>query len=209
MVRSDYSMRKLIALTGSIGSGKSAAAERLATLGADVIDADILARTCLNPGSDGYQRVLERFGPSIASPGGAIDRKALGAIVFADPAALRDLEAIIHPLVHLQYCGERDRLLMLPTRAPVVYVVPLLFEAGLDLSEFAEIIVVKASRSVALKRIMQRDSCTLSEAEQRYDAQMDEDKKVARATIVLDNTGTLVELHDQIDAIWPKICSAE
>jgi dephospho-CoA kinase len=189
-----------IALTGGIGSGKSTVAARLADLGATVIDADALAREVLEPGTSGLARVVERFGDGVLSPEGTLDRPRLGAIVFNDPDALADLNAIVHPLVRqrtaelLAQAGEDD---------VVVNDVPLLVETGLQ-DGFDAVIVVEAPIAVRLSRLVDR-GLTEDDARSRIAAQASDEQRRAVATVVIDNSGSVAELRTQVDAAWQRL----
>jgi dephospho-CoA kinase len=189
-----------IGLTGGIGSGKSTVAARLADLGATVIDADALAREVLEPGTSGLARVVERFGDGVLSPEGTLDRPRLGAIVFNDPDALADLNAIVHPLVRqrtaelLAQAGEDD---------VVVNDVPLLVETGLQ-DGFDAVIVVEAPIAVRLSRLVDR-GLTEHDARSRIAAQASDEQRRAVATVVIDNSGSVAELRTQVDAAWQRL----
>ena len=141
----------LVGLTGGIGSGKSTVARMLEKRGAIVFDADVLARQAVAPGTPGFEKVVERFGPNVLAPGGGLDREALASIVFADPAARRDLEGIVHPEVRRMFaegCQEyrdSDRV--------VVFSAPLLVETGMH-TAFDLLIVVSAPVATQIERLM-------------------------------------------------------
>jgi dephospho-CoA kinase len=189
-----------IGLTGGIGSGKSTVASRLAELGAIVIDADALAREVVAVGTPGLRRVIERFGTGMLAPDGSLDRPKLGSLVFADPTALADLNAIVHPLV-----GERTAELM-ATASPenvVVYDVPLLAENNLE-DGFEAVVVVEAPLAIRLERLGTR-GLSEADARARIAAQATDEARRAVATFVLDNSGSVAELNAQIDAVWAQI----
>jgi dephospho-CoA kinase len=193
-------MPYIIGLTGNIGTGKSTVARMLADLGAEVIDADRLAHEVMAPHTHEWQRVVERFGRSILRPDETIDRRALGAIVFADPAALRDLEAILHPAVRA-----RIRARFAAAERPVVVVEAIkLLEGGLYL-EVDAVWVVTATREVQLQRLMRLRGLTRTEAETRVDAQAPQAEKVARADVVIDNSDGLDYTREQVLAAWRAI----
>jgi dephospho-CoA kinase len=189
-----------IGLTGGIGSGKSTVAARLADLGATVIDADALAREVLEPGTSGLARVVERFGDGVLTPEGTLDRPGLGAIVFNDPDALADLNAIVHPLV-------RQRTAELLAQAGedevVVNDVPLLVETGLQ-DGFDAVIVVEAPIAVRLSRLVDR-GLTEDDARSRIAAQASDEQRRAVATVLIDNSGSVAELRTQVDAAWQRL----
>jgi dephospho-CoA kinase len=187
-----------VGLTGGIGSGKSSVAARLAELGAVVIDSDRLAREVVEPGTDGYDAVVERFGDKVLSPGGAIDRAALAAEIFGDAAARKDLEAIIHPRVRARTAEIAQSA---PPGSVVVNDVPLLIEAGLS-SAYNMVIVVLASEDTRIARLTTGRGMAESEARARIAAQATDEQRRAAADVVIVNDGTLDELRAEVDRVW-------
>jgi dephospho-CoA kinase len=187
-----------VGLTGGIGAGKSAVAQRLAHHGAVVIDSDVLARAVVAPGTDGLAEVVAAFGPGVLGPDGALDRPALGARVFGDEAARRRLEQIIHPRV-------RARTAALAAAAPpdaiVVNDVPLLVEVGLA-PTYHLVVVVSAPQDVRVRRLVQTRGMTETDATARIAAQADDDERRAAADVVLVNDAGLDDLHAQVDRLW-------
>jgi dephospho-CoA kinase len=187
-----------VGLTGGIGAGKSAVARRLAELGAVIIDADLLAREVVEPGTDGLAEIVEVFGAGVLTPEGALDRPALGARVFGDEAARRRLEKIIHPRV-------RERTAALTSAAApgsiVVNDVPLLVETGLA-SSYHLVIVVMAGRGVRLERLTRVRGMSVAEATARIDAQTDDTSRRAAADVALANEDDLERLHARVDELW-------
>jgi dephospho-CoA kinase len=192
-----------IGLTGGIGSGKSTAAARFASLGAVVIDADELAREVVAVGTPGLARLVERFGAQVLRPDGSLDRPALGQRVFGDDAALADLNAIVHPLV-----AERSAELMAAAGpdAVVVYDVPLLVENDLA-GGFDAVVVVEAPLELRLKRLAGRglDEAT---ARARIARQASDEQRRAVATVVLDNSSSRADLERQVKAAWRQLVPA-
>jgi dephospho-CoA kinase len=190
-----------IGLTGGIGSGKSVVAELLARHGAIIIDADQLARKVVEPGTPGLAAVVTRFGETMLRPDGSLDRAALGAVVFADPVARRDLEGIIHPAV-------RARAEALTAAAPpgavVVQVIPLLVETGQG-DAFDLVVVVDVDPAVQLSRVRQRDGLSEQEAQSRIRAQARREARLAAADVVLQNNGTPAELAVAVDRFWTDL----
>jgi dephospho-CoA kinase len=190
----------LVGLTGGIGSGKSLVAELLAAHGATIIDADVLAREAVAPGTPGLAAVRERFGTGVLRPDGSLDRAALGRIVFGDPLARRDLEAIIHPAV-------RARAAALAAAAPegavVVQVIPLLVETGQQ-GHFDQVVVVDVEPEVQLSRIVRRDGLSEAEARARLRAQASREARLAAAHVVLRNNGTRDDLAAAVDRLWAE-----
>ena len=187
-----------IALTGGIAAGKSTVARRLAELGATVIDADLLSREVVAPGTDGLAAVRERFGPGVIGADGALDRPALGELVFSDEGARRDLEGIIHPRV-------RERAAELaaaaPRGSPVVQDIPLLVETG-QAGDFDLVLVVQAPREQRVQRMVDDRGMTPEEAASRIGAQASDAERAAVADVLLDNSGTVEELLAQVDRAW-------
>jgi dephospho-CoA kinase len=191
-----------IGLTGGIGSGKSTVAARLAELGAVVIDSDRLAREVVAVGSPGLAGVVERFGSSVLLPDGSLNRPRLGGLVFSDPAALADLNAIVHPLVR----GRSDALSVQAAAdgvAAVVHDIPLLVDNKMA-AGFDKVIVVEAPLELRLQRLAGRglDEAT---ARARIAAQASDEQRRAVADIVLDNSGSMGELSAQVDAAWARL----
>lgn len=190
-----------VGLTGGIASGKSAVSTRLAEHGAIIIDADILAREALEPGTTGLKEVVDTFGPGVLTESGALDREALGQIVFADEDARAKLNAIVHPRV-------RDARNALRAQAPedavVVEDIPLLVETG-QADRFDVVVVVSAPVEQRLDRIVRDRSTSPEDAQARIDAQTSEAERTAVADVVLDNSGSLEELDAQVDELYEKL----
>ena len=196
-------MTRRIALTGGIASGKSSVADLLAERGAVIIDSDVSAREVVAPGTPGLAAIVERFGEGVLRADGALDRPALGAIVFADPAARADLEAITHPRIRARADALRAAA---PEGAVVIDVIPLLVEAGL-VGRFDEVIVVDVPEEVQVERLRRRDGFTRDEAMARLAAQASRDDRLAVADHVVDNTGTPAELEASVDALWRRLAA--
>ncbi|MES9542497.1 dephospho-CoA kinase [Actinomadura sp. NPDC000600] len=190
-----------VGLTGGIGSGKSEVSKRLREHGAVVIDADMIAREVVEPGTPGLAAVVAEFGEDVLLPSGALDREKVGRVVFADPDRLAALNAIVHPLV-----GERMQELMdaAPADAVVVYDVPLLAENGLA-GMYDEVVVVDAPEEVQLDRLVARRGMTEEDARARMANQASREERRAVATRVIDNSGSLADLKTQVDALWEAL----
>jgi dephospho-CoA kinase len=191
-----------IGLTGGIASGKSTVADLLRQAGIPVIDADVLARRAVAPGSPALDAIRRRF-PSVVDEQGRLDREALGRVVFSDPAARADLNAIVHPAVRRLAHEEMAEAERRGERA-AVYDVPLLFEAGLE-GDFDLVVVVNVPPAVQLERLMRRDGRSRQEAEDRIRAQMALSDKARRAGLVIDNGGSLEETRRQVDALITRL----
>lgn len=190
-----------VGLTGSIGSGKSAVSIRLADRGAVVIDSDLLAREALAPGTDGLREVVVAFGSDMLDGDGALDRAALGEVVFADDAARRRLEAIVHPRVRaraaeLEGAADAD--------AVVVHDVPLLVETG-QAGTYDMVVIVDVPDDVAVRRLVEQRGMTEAAARARLRAQAGRAERAAVADLVIDNTGTLAELDERVEEVWTQL----
>jgi dephospho-CoA kinase len=187
----------LIGLTGNIATGKSTVAKMLQDLGATVIDADALVHELQRKGTATYDAIVAAFGPGILDRSGEIDRKALGSIVFADPAQLRTLESILHPAVLI----ESMRRISEAATPVVVYEAIKLIEAGR--AEMCDAVwVVTARYEVQLERLKRDRGMSEAEARQRINAQPPQSEKIKRAAIVIDNSGTLQETRQQVEAAF-------
>ena len=192
-----------VGLTGNIASGKSAASARFASLGATIIDADVLARDVVAVGSPGYDRVVERWGRAIMAADGSLDREALRHTVFADKAQLDELNAIIHPDIR-----KLRRKLVTEARkrgdAVLMYVAALLFERRLA-NDFDQVILVDAPVELRLDRLVQLRGVSPEDAANMIAAQMRAELKRARADFVIENDGSLEQLHERVDEVWERL----
>lgn len=191
-----------VGLTGNVASGKSSVARVWAELGAPVIDADVLARRAVEPGTPGLARVREVFGDAVMA-GPSLDRAALGRIVFSDPEARAKLEGIVHPEVARLREREEARLREQGVDL-VVHDVPLLFEVGLE-EEFDMIVLVDAPREVRARRLVRDRDMDPDEARNVISAQLSAAAKRGRADVVMDNTGTLADLRREAEAVWREV----
>lgn len=196
----------LIGLTGGIASGKSVVGKRLAELGAVHIDADLLARQVVEPGTPALALIAEQFGAGVIAADGSLDRPALGAIVFADADRREALNAITHPAVwqtakELIAAAEAD-----DPHSIVVYDVPLLVEAaeGRPMS-FDSIVVVQADLGTRIQRMVELRGMSGEEATRRLDAQATDAQRLAIADVVIDNNGTLERTLEQADQLWSMV----
>ncbi|MER7331836.1 MULTISPECIES: dephospho-CoA kinase [unclassified Micromonospora] len=189
-----------VGLTGGIGSGKSAVAARLAERGAVVVDADRVAREVVAPGTEGLAEIVAAFSDRVLDAGGALDRAALGAVVFADEAARRRLEGIIHPRVRARTA---ELAAAAAPDAIVVNDVPLLVEVGLA-PTYHLVVVVQTAVATRLARLARDRGMDRAEAERRIAAQADDARRRAAADVVLTNDGSLADLHAAVDALWQE-----
>jgi dephospho-CoA kinase len=192
-----------VALTGGIASGKSLVAAELAARGAVIIDADVLAREVVEPGTPALAAIIDKFGPQIMRDG-ELDRSQLGAIVFADPDARRDLERIVHPAVRAR-AAELERAA--DPDAVVVHVIPLLVETGQQ-EDFDVVVTVDVDHETQIQRLIARNGFSRAEAAARVDVQADSEERRTAADVVVDNHGNLEDLREQIAALWDVLTSA-
>jgi dephospho-CoA kinase len=191
---------RLIGLTGNIATGKSAVAARLRLLGARVIDADQVARDVVEPGQPALDAITTRFGAAVLNADGSLNRKALGNIVFGDPAQLKALEAITHPAIRV---AMRGRIAAAPAGSIIVLEVIRLFESGwADVCE--QIWVSHCPEALQIERLMRGRGMSEADARARVGAQAPQSAKLARADVVIDTAGTFDETHRQVDAAWAR-----
>lgn len=192
-----------VALTGGIGAGKSEVSRRLAAYGAVVIDADAIAREVVEPGTPGLAAIREAFGSEVLLPDGSLDRARLGELIFADPQLRAKLNGIVHPLV-------RERMAALEQQAAragaevVVHAIPLLAESG-GAAAFDEVVVVDVVPRVQLERLMRERGFSREQAAARIAAQASRADRLAIATLVVDNSGSLSELDRQAGELWGEL----
>jgi dephospho-CoA kinase len=190
------------ALTGGIATGKSYCLARLAALGAPTIDADVLARLAVAPGSPGLAAVVARFGPALLRGDGTLDRPALARIIFADRVARADLEAIVHPDVYRRI---REWFAQLPLATVVAVAdIPLLFETGHEF-DFDAVVVAACSPEEQLQRLMNRDSLSEADARARLAAQFPIDEKVRRAKYVIRTDGGFAATDAEIARVYEQL----
>ncbi|MHC6594675.1 dephospho-CoA kinase [Arthrobacter sp. C152] len=187
-----------IGLTGGIASGKSVVAARLREHGAVLVDADALAREVVEPGTEGLERIVAEFGPGMLDGGGRLDRARLGEAVFGHPERLTVLNAIVHPLVRARAAAITAAA---PDGAVVVQDIPLLVETGQG-AVFHLVVVVDAPDDVRVQRMQELRGMTAEAARSRMAAQAPRDVRLAAADVVLDNSGTVQHLLDQVDRLW-------
>ncbi len=196
---------RLIGLTGGIGSGKSSVSAALARRGALVVDADAIVHELQRPGTVVFDEMVERFGPGIVAADGTLDRPAVAAIVFADPAALSDLGGIVHPRVHEEI--ERRVAEAAGTDQVVVLDIPLLDRNGWPGLEGT--IVVDLDPEVAVERLVAHRGMPEADARARIANQADRQDRLALADFVIDNSGTLEDLEGEVDRAWTWIESLD
>jgi dephospho-CoA kinase len=190
-----------IGLTGGIGSGKSAASKILAELGAPAIDADKVGHEIYQPGTPAYRELIEAFGDRILARDGTIDRRKLGPIVFADPAALKRLNAIVHPKMFTRMGEMVAAMRRGGEKRPIVIEAAILIEANWQ-PLFDEIWLVTASREQVIERVERDRGLKPEQAEARIRAQLSDDERRRHATSVIRNDGTLEELRAAVTGLW-------
>lgn len=192
-----------VALTGGIGAGKSRVSARLALRGAVVIDADLIAREVVAPGTPGLAAIAAEFGPGVLLPDGGLDRAGLAAIVFADAGALARLNAITHPLISARMA---DLAAAAPEDAVVVYDLPLLAEGGPE-AAYDVVVVVDAPDEVRIGRLVRDRGMTREQVLARMAAQASREARLAIADVVIDNSGGLADLDRRVDAVWADLAT--
>jgi dephospho-CoA kinase len=188
-----------VALTGGVATGKSYVRARIAARGVPTADADAIVHELLAAGSEVSVEITSRFGGGVALSGGGVNRRALGALVFADAAARRDLEAIVHPRVYERIA----HWMALQAQGGVPWVladIPLVFETGRD-ADFDRVVVAACAPEEQVRRLVRRDGLDADGAAARIAAQWPIEDKVRRATDVIDTSGTFAETDRQVDAI--------
>lgn len=189
-----------LGLTGGIGAGKSTVARELERLGAVVVDADVIAREVVAPGTPGLAAVVAEFGEDVLTADGALDRAALGRVVFADPAARTRLEGITHPLIAAETAR---RVADLPPGTVVVHDVPLIVERALA-DRYDLVAVVGADEEVRLERLVRDRGISREDALARIGAQATDAERRAVADVWLDNSGSAEQLVTQVRRLWEE-----
>jgi len=187
-----------IGLTGGIGAGKTAVAQRFAELGALVVDADALAREVVAAGTPGLAAVVGEFGPGVLRPDGGLNRAALGRLVFADEDRRARLNSIVHPLVRRRAA---ELVAAAPAGTVVVQDVPLLVETG-QADRFDLVVVVEAPAALRVERLARDRGMSAQEARSRMAAQATDGQRRAVADVVLVNDGDLDRLRAEVDRVW-------
>lgn len=188
-----------VGLTGGIASGKSTAAKFFGALGVPIIDTDQLARDVVEPGQPPLERLVERFGPSILTPDGHLDRPALRNIVFSDPKARADLEALTHPAI-----GAAVEAQLAKAGGPYqMVVIPLLVEKGLN-TQADRVLVVDCDEELQIRRLQARDGSTLEQAKAILNAQASRATRLKVAHDVITNDGDMTKVRDQVAALHAR-----
>nr|WP_314484714.1 dephospho-CoA kinase [uncultured Pseudomonas sp.] len=186
----------ILGLTGGIGSGKSAAAERFVELGVHLVDADQAARWVVEPGRPALASIVERFGPSVLQADGQLDRAALRQLIFTDPAQRKWLEQLLHPLI-----GQEIFSYLAKGQSPyAVYVSPLLIESG-QYQNTQRVLVIDAPQTLQVSRTLARDNTSAEQVQAILQAQLSREARLSHADDVVVNDGDLSHLHTQIDRL--------
>ncbi len=193
----------VVALTGGIASGKSAVSAAFARHGVPILDADIIAREVVEPGQPALAAVVATFGTEVLGPDGRLDRTALRALVFARPEARRQLEAILHPAIRQAFTAA-SAVAVGPYQ---VHAIPLLAESG-RAREYDRVLVVDCPRETQVQRLLARDHETLERAEAILAAQATREARLAIATEVITNTGTLGDLEEAVAVLHKQYLAA-
>ncbi|MCW4459508.1 dephospho-CoA kinase [Microbacterium sp. MPKO10] len=196
----------LIGLTGGIASGKSTVASMLRAHGAVIIDADRLSREVVEPGTPALTSIRARFGESVITADGALDRQTLGTVVFGDADARRDLNAIVHPAVRDRAAKRIREIADADPRAVIVYDVPLLAESGMT-DAFDLVVVADAPTTVRHERLVSLRGMTPEDATRRIASQASDDERRRIADVVIDTSGSLEKTRAEVDRLWQRISS--
>ena len=191
---------KHVGLTGGIASGKSAVAAQLTKLGAVVIDADVIARQVVEPGTEALERIRDTFGPGVFADDGTLDRAALGAVVFADQGERAKLNAIVHPLVRAEVDRQREAAIANGVQV-VVEDIPLLVESD-QLDRFETIMVVQAPHDERIRRMIEDRGWDRADAVARMAAQATDEQRAAVADILILNDGSIEDLNAKVNDIY-------
>ena len=193
-----------IGLTGGIAAGKSVAARRFGECGAVVVDADVLAREAVAPGSPGLDAVVEEFGTGVLDGAGGLDRSALGRLVFADAQARARLEALVHPVVRRLAAEREAAAAVLDAGAVVVHDIPLLVETG-QAGHFHLLVVVHTPAEQRVRRLVEARGLGEEAARSRLASQASDDERLAVADFTLDGSGSEDDLRAQVDTLWQRV----
>jgi dephospho-CoA kinase len=195
-----------VGLTGSIATGKSTVSEMFRRKGAEIIDADQIAREVVEPGTEGLARIVREFGPGMLDEEGKLNRERLGARIFQNPAEREKLNRLLHPLIVDSMRAKTEKIKKEKDPDLLIWDVPLLIEG--NLTQWVEaVILVYTPKEIQLERLMKRNALSKEEAEKRILAQMDIEEKKKYADYVIDNRGTLSETERQVDQLWKQLIS--
>lgn len=191
----------LVGLTGGIGSGKTTVSDLLGAWGAVIVDADVIAREVVAPGTPGLAALAEAFGPEVIGADGGLDRERMAAIAFAEPEKRARLNGIVHPLVRAR---SAELVAAAPPGAVVVQAIPLLAETGLR-GNFDLVVVVDVDPEVAVQRLISHRGMTEADARARVASQTSREERLAIADVVIDNSGDRENLEAQVAELWREL----
>lgn len=194
----------IIALTGGIGSGKSAVTKLFESFGASIVDADLLAREVVLPGSEGIGRVAAAFSENLILADGTLNRPKLASIIFSNPSKKQMLESILHPLIRQRWLTKLNELKNAGAQI-IVYVIPLLFESHRPMPELEKIVLVTAPVETRIHRVMARDGFSREMAELRIAAQLPDVAKFEQSDFIICNDGSLEELEMKAREVFEAI----
>jgi dephospho-CoA kinase len=195
---------KVIAITGGIGSGKSAVTKLFEQWGARTVDADLLAREVVEPGSEGFQRVVQSFGPDMVLADGSLNRPKLASIIFSDQEKKTLLESLLHPLIRERWLSQLEQLKK--SDAPVIaYIVPLFFESTAQMPEIEKVVLISAPEETRIARVMSRDLFPRQMAELRIKAQLPDSAKIDKSDYVIKNDSSLEELESRAREVFSEL----
>ncbi len=198
---SKKSLILLIGLTGGIASGKSTVAHMLEEMGSHVIDFDMLARRVVEPGRPAWKKIVDYFGRDILQGSGEIDRKRLSRIIFGNSEKRKRLEGFTHPFIADEFTGQVDEIASSDPDAIINAVVPMLFEAGMQVL-FHKVVVVYIPREEQIKRLIERDGISEGDAVNILNAQMHIDEKIRQADFIINNENSIEETKRQVHDLW-------
>jgi dephospho-CoA kinase len=193
-------MKLVVGLTGGIGSGKSAAAEAFEKLGATVVDTDAIAHELTGPGGAAVAEIARQFGKAFIDATGAMDRKRMRDLVFSDAEEKQRLEALLHPMIR----AESERRIAAAPGAYVIYVVPLLIESAGHRERVGRVLVVDCPEALQLSRVRQRSMLPEAQIKRIIASQIKRESRLAAADDVIDNSGTIAALHQQVAVLHEK-----
>lgn len=195
---------KVIAITGGIGAGKSVVTKLFEKWGAQTVDADILARQVVEPGTEGFNRVVQHFSGDMVLADGSLNRSLLASIIFSDPEKKKLLESLLHPLIRDLWLQNLEQLKKLGVPL-IVYIVPLFFESTAEMKEIEKVVLISAPEEIRIARIMARDLFPRNIAELRIKAQLPDSVKIPKSDFVIKNDSSLESLETQAQQVFQKL----
>jgi len=191
----------VVGLTGGIASGKSMVSDMLEELGAPLIDFDLIARQVVEPGTHGFEAIVNYFGKQILTENGSLDRKKLSKIVFQDFEKRKKLESFTHPLIYEEFFKQINAIAKKDPDAVIQVSIPLLIELNMQY-DFDNLIIVYVSQKMQVERLAQRDGISINEAANILKSQLPIDEKVGFANFIINNENTVEETRKQVNKVW-------